>query len=182
MTITATPGCTLYVHKPTKAKKEVHLRGHKAFIYIQVSAAGSAEERSQQRFTPVSLLQQRSPSPTEMASGASLSGALLDCPPPRVHALLTHLHRGLNSIIKNDHQRAHCKQMTVAGAWRTNSARGHMQQQPARFCSLLLLFSSFFFLSSRGHLHAHFSETAGRRRGFLPDEESGFIFFYSDLL
>lgn len=62
-----------------------------------------------------------------------------------MHALLTHLHRGLNSIIKNDHQRAHCKQMTVAGAWRTNSARGHMQQQPARFCSLLLLFSSFFF-------------------------------------
>lgn len=128
MTITATPGCTLCA-QAHESKEEVHLLGHKAFIYIQVSAAGSAEERSQQRFTPVSLLKQRSPSPTEMASGASLSGALLDCRPPRVHALLTHLHGGLNSIIKNDHQRAHCKQITLVGAWRTSSAKGRTRSE-----------------------------------------------------
>lgn len=74
-----------------EGKEVVHLLGHKAFIYIQVSAAGSAEERSQQRFTPVSLLKQRSPSPTEMASGASLSGTLLDSPTPSpLHACTPH--------------------------------------------------------------------------------------------
>lgn len=56
-----------------------------------------------------------------MASGASLSGALLDSAPAHPP---THVHLGLNNIIKNDHQRAHCKQITLVGAWRTNSAKG----------------------------------------------------------
>lgn len=78
-----------------------------------------------------------------------MSGALLDCRPPRMHALLSHLHRGLN-IIKNDHQRARCKQITLVGAWRTNSAKGRTRSeaicgssQPAPARSVLL-FSSFF--------------------------------------
>lgn len=114
-----------------------------------------------------------------MASGASLSGALLDCRPPRVHALLTHLHRGLNSIIKNDHQRAHCKQITLAGAWRANSAEGRTRceaicgsSQPASARSFFS-FLPFFFC---GHLHAQFSETAGRRRGFYQMKSRVLVF------
>lgn len=30
------------------------------------------------------------------------------------------LHCGLNNIIKNGHQRTHCKQIILLGAWRTN--------------------------------------------------------------
>lgn len=54
-----------------------------------------------------------------------------------------HLHRGLNNIIKNDHQRAHCKQTTLVGAWCTSSAEGrvafcsHVLRQ--RFCLVILL-------------------------------------------
>ena len=83
-TIRASRGCSLQDHD---SKEELHLLGHKAFIYIQVRAAGSAEESSQQRFTPVSLLEQRSASPTQRASGASLSAALL---PPPPHACTPH--------------------------------------------------------------------------------------------
>lgn len=46
-----------------------------------------------------------------MAGGAMLSG-LCETPP---------LESGLNVIIKNDYQRAHCKQIILLGAWRSTT-------------------------------------------------------------
>lgn len=43
MTITATPGCTPHAPQAQESKEVAHLVGHKPFIYIQVSAVGSAE-------------------------------------------------------------------------------------------------------------------------------------------
>lgn len=43
MTITATPRVLSVCAQAHESKEVVHLLGHKAFIYIQVSAAGSAE-------------------------------------------------------------------------------------------------------------------------------------------
>lgn len=95
-----------------------------------------------------------------------------------MHALLAHLHRGLNNIIKNDHQRAHCKQITLAGAWRTNPAEGRTRSEAicgsresasARSFFFFFLFFAdiytFIFLTSGGDawvaLEGH----------VLPDEE-----------
>lgn len=169
-----------------ESKEVVHLLGHKPFIYIQVSGAGSAEARSQQRFPPVSLLKQRSPSPTEMASGASLSGTLLDGRPPRMHALLTHLHRGLNNIIKNDHQRAHCKQITLVGAWRTNPAKGRTRSEAicgsGESASARSFFFFFLFLQTFTHTFLWLlGETPGRlQRDMFYRLKS--VFLCSDLL
>lgn len=90
-----------------------------------------------------------------MASGASLSGALLDSAPP-THP--TRVHLGWNNIIKNDHQRAHCKQITLVGAWRTNSAEGRtrsaaLRRSGERASAWSPLFFPVIYTHFSGHLN-----------------------------
>lgn len=78
----------------------------------------------------------------------------LPCPPLRLPSSRplhhpshpVHLHRGLNSIIKNDHQRAHCKQ--ICSRWRL--AHKHRSRRGA-FCSHVLRQCACFTWSSPPH-------------------------------
>lgn len=65
-------------------------------------------------------------------------------PPPPCHPV--HLHRGLNSVIKNDHQRAHCKQ--ICSRWRL--AHKHRSRRGA-FCSHVPRQCACFTWSSPPH-------------------------------
>lgn len=105
------------------------LQSHKAFIYLQVSV-GRVQSKDRRRDLHLSLNIDRGLWVTEMATGASLSGALLDGPP-----LL--LLCGLNNIIKNDHQRAHCKQIILLGAWRTNLSLKARCSSSSRLCVVI---------------------------------------------
>lgn len=72
-------------------------------------------------------------------------------PPPLIHC-------GLNNIIKNDHQRAHCKQIILLGAWRTNSTlEAERVLQPCAANSSACSSFFFFFFSPAIYTHTHFS-------------------------
>lgn len=103
-------------------------------------------------------------------------------PPLVCMHLPTHLHCGLNNIIKNDHQRAHCKQITLVGAWRTNSAKdrtrseaicGSGESASARSFFFYLLFSAD--ISTRISLTSGGDASAAAERHVLPDEDLCFV-------
>lgn len=95
-----------------------------------------------------------------------------------MHALLTHFHCGLNNIIKNDHQRAHCKQITLVGAWRANSAKGRTRSEAICGSSESESARSFFFFCLfSADIYTRISLTSGgdawaaAEGHVLPDEE-----------
>lgn len=88
-------------------------------------------------------------------------------PPPCHPSHPVHLHRGLNSIIKNDHQRAHCKQ--ICSRWRL--AHKHRSRRGA-FCSHVLRQCACFTWSSPPH-----PTPPHHRSPPLPSSTPPFFFF-----
>lgn len=169
---TMTPGprgALCHAHGPRETREALHSRGHKPFIYLQVSAGGECRAEiaaeiytclSAQTEEPIAyrdgLLEpaclessaRRAPPPLLLPSAAASSPPLRPHPPPPpCHpSQPVHLQRGLNSIIKNDHQRAHCKQ--ICSRWRL--AHKHRSRRVA-FCSHVLRQCACFTRSSPPH-------------------------------